>query len=76
MVSVRTRAYLYIGVGLLVAIWFGFGLPPTGGPALQISSGGNDTAVGVALPYLALAIAGLVAAVWGVGILLRPWLMR
>lgn len=72
----RARAYWLIGVGLLVATWVALGLPPAGGPAVQVSRGVSDVAVGVALPHLVVAIAGVAAAIWGLGILLWPWLMK
>lgn len=71
--SATGRAYALIIGGLVAVIWFGLGLPPTGGPAVQIIGGGNDVATGVAIPYLIIVLAGIAAFIWGLGILLtRP----
>jgi hypothetical protein len=60
---------MLVAVGAVLTAWFGLGLPPTGGPAVKVSSGSSDIAFGVAYPYLALVFVGLGLLAWGIWVL-------
>lgn len=67
----RRFGLVLLVVGVTLVGWFGFGLPPTGGPALKVSSGPSDATFAVAYPYLALVLIGVGFVVWGAWLLIR-----